>query len=223
MITGYGVSESILHFYDIFHNTSVKGKRVIIQGWGNVASATGYYLSKNGAKIVGIIDRNGGIIEEDGLSSDQVEAFFVYKNGNQLNADMIPFKELNEKIWDVPADIFVPGAASKIVERSQIERLMKNGLEVISCGANVPFTDDKVFFGETASALDDYVSIIPDFVANCGMARVFAYLMQEKAELTDRGIFEDVSLTIRNFLEIMYTNDNSDKKISKRALEVVFK
>ena len=217
-ITGYGVAESVVHFYDLLDNTSVKDKKVIIQGWGNVASATAYYLSKSGAKIVGIIDRKGGIIDSNGLSQSQVENLFVHKNGNELSTELIPFDEINAKIWDIEADVFIPGAASKIVSRNQIERLIANGLELISCGANVPFTDDKIFFGETARLLDSSISIIPDFLANCGMARVFAYLMQEKAELTDQAIFQDVSQTIRKFMKKMIISDKSKVKFSERAL-----
>jgi len=218
MITGYGVSESIIHFYDLFDESTVNGKKVIIQGWGNVASATAYYLANAGAKIVGIIDRKGGIIKEDGLSQKEVENLFVNKNGNELITDMLPFDEINQIIWDIEADVFVPGAASKIVSKDQVERMQAKGLELISCGANVPFTDDKVFFGETARFLDDKISIIPDFVANCGMARVFAYLMEEKIQLTDQAIFNDVSNTIRNFLEKLSKTDKTKVKISKRAL-----
>lgn len=219
MITGYGVSESVKHFYEIFKSTSLEGKRTIIQGWGNVASAAAYYLALNGAKIVGIIDRDGGIIDQDGLSLRQVEELFSNKKGNKLNKeDMISFDEANVKIWDLEAEIFIPGAASKIVSRSQIMRLMDKGLETISCGANVPFVDDKVFFGKTASELDLEISIIPDFVANCGMARVFAYLMQNDIELTDQAIFSDVSQTIKLYLESLYEESSSPKEISSRSL-----
>ena len=221
MITGYGVAESVIHFYDLFSNTTVKDKKVIIQGWGNVASASAYYLANAGAKIVGIIDRKGGLIDNNGLSKERVEDLFAAKNGNELKTELIPFEEINNKIWDIEADVFIPGAASKIVSKEQVERLLLNGLELISCGANVPFTDDKIFFGETARFLDNKVSIIPDFLANCGMARVFAYLMQEKAELTDQAIFEDVSLTIKEFMEKMLISDKSKVKFSERALHNV--
>ena len=44
-----------------------------MQGWGNVAGATAFYLSKNGwKKIVGIIDKNGGVIDENGLSHNKI-------------------------------------------------------------------------------------------------------------------------------------------------------
>jgi hypothetical protein len=43
--------------------------------------------------------------------------------------------------------------------------------------------------------------LIPDFVANCGMARVFAYLMQSEVEITDEAIFTDISRTIELALQ----------------------
>ncbi|MDA9773868.1 amino acid dehydrogenase [Saprospiraceae bacterium] len=219
MITGWGVSESVKHFHAIFKKEDLKGKRTIIQGWGNVASAAGYYLARNGAKIVGIIDRAGGIISPDGLTMEEIETLFINKNGNKLASDkMMSFEDANEKIWDLDCDIFIPGAASKIVSRSQVERLMAKGLETISCGANVPFVDDKVFFGETAAELDQKISIIPDFVANCGMARVFAYLMQNDVEMTDNAIFSDVSEVIKRYLLELYGDNVESIRISTRSL-----
>ena len=41
MITGYGVSEAVRHYYQIYGG-DLKGKRAIIQGWGNVGSAAAY-------------------------------------------------------------------------------------------------------------------------------------------------------------------------------------
>lgn len=219
MITGYGVAESVKHFYDVFKGCHLTGKRVIIQGWGNVASAAAYYLSKLGTKIVGIIDRNGGIIRPDGLSLEEVTALFVQKNGNAMRNPELDFDTVNSRIWDIPCDIFIPGAASKIVTSDQMNRLIQNGLEVASCGANVPFTDDKIFFGETARAVDGKISLIPDFVANCGMARVFAYLMQPGVEMTDKAIFEDASKTIHHFLKTLCSKDGSHLQISSRSLQ----
>lgn len=55
MITGYGVSESIRHFYSLYGG-DISQKRAIIQGWGNVGAAAAFYLAQQGVKIVGIID-----------------------------------------------------------------------------------------------------------------------------------------------------------------------
>ncbi|MDQ3101230.1 MAG: amino acid dehydrogenase, partial [Bacteroidota bacterium] len=144
MITGWGVAESVRHYYTIYGG-ELRGKRVIVQGWGNVASAAAYYLSRDGAVIVGIIDRSGGIIAPDGFSSTQVQSLFEEKDGNQLRSDMMrPFNEVSEEIWDVGADVFIPCAASRLVSQKQLNRLVEAGLQVISSGANVPFADQQI-------------------------------------------------------------------------------
>ncbi len=202
LITGYGVAESVRHYYDLFQNRKTEGATAIIQGWGNVAGAAAYYLAQQGVKILGIIDRAGGIIRPNGLSQQEVETLFLSRKQNRLgDADMIPFEEANEKIWHLGADIFIPGAASKLISPKQAEALQAAGTTVISCGANVPFTDDDIFFGPTATRLDREISLIPDFIANCGMARVFAYLMQPDVAVTDEAIFNDVSQTIAQALQ----------------------
>ncbi len=224
LITGYGVAESVVHYYDIFKNSTVSGKKVIIQGWGNVASAAAMYLSYRGAKIVGIIDKVGGVIDTTGMEFSDVKSLFLNKEHNNLTInDLLSFDDANEQIWDIEADIFIPGAASKIVTRGQIDRLIKGGLELISCGANVPFVDDEIFFGPTASIIDKEIAIIPDFIANCGMARVFAYFMEKGAIMTDQGIFDDVSQTIKDALLDIQKDDNSGKNISSKGLEIALK
>ena len=218
-ITGYGVAESLRHYYQLWHGTSVAGKRVVVQGWGNVAAAAAYYLSREGAKIVGIIDIAGGIISPEGLSFKEVETLFLGKNGNKLQADnMMSFEDANAKMWDVPMDVFIPGAASKILSREQVDRMIAAGLQVMSCGANVPFTDDEVFFGPTAKYTDAKISLVPDFIANCGMARVFAYLMQPGVDVTDRGIFSDVSNTILKALQTVNAENKGTTNIATTAL-----
>lgn len=219
LITGYGVSESVRHFYKLYHNSALEGKTAIIQGWGNVASAAACYLAKEGVKIVGIIDRAGGLIHPDGFSLEEIKYLFNTKKGNQLHAEnLLPFEQVNEQIWDLGAQIFIPGAASKIVSRNQVDRLLEGGIECISCGANVPFVDDEVFFGPTAEFADNQTAVIPDFLANCGMARVFAYLMQPDVEMTDGAIFSDISGIIQKALAEVAENNPKPKNISATAL-----
>lgn len=221
LITGYGVAASVEHFYKLFRDTDIKGKRVIIQGWGNVASAAGVYLALMGAKIVGIIDKDFGLIDKEGLELNRVKELFVGKRGNSIDGtDLRPFEEINEEIWTVGADIFIPGAASKLVSRKQVDAMLANDLEVISCGANVPFVDDEIFFGPTAAYTDNQIALIPDFIANCGMARVFAYLMQPDVQVTDKAIFEDVSKTIEQALREVKEISSKETEISDRALGI---
>ena len=224
MITGYGVAESVKHFYNIYGG-NLKGKRIIVQGWGNVGSAGAYYLAQEGAKVVGIIDRAGGIINENGLSFEEVKELFLSKNGNTLVAqDMLSFDAVNQKIWDIEAEIFIPCAASRLITKDQIDRMISTGIEVIAPGANVPFADPEIFFGPIADYTDSKISVIPDFISNCGMARVFGYLMgNDIGVIEDEAIFEDTSNTIKNALGNVYKQNSSKTRISKSAFEIALK
>jgi glutamate dehydrogenase/leucine dehydrogenase len=220
MITGYGVSVAVEHFYNL-HNESIKDKRIIIQGWGNVGSAAAFYQAQSGGKIVGIIDQEGGLINEDGFTFEEIRQLFLNKNGNKLSSDkMESFDEINSKIWDIGAEVFIPAAASRLVTQNQVERMIEGGLEVISCGANVPFADKEIFFGSISEFTDERLSVIPDFIANCGMARVFAYLMKADVNMTDTALFEDTSNTIMNALKKSHEINSTRKNISKTSFEI---
>ena len=220
MITGYGVAEAVRHFYAIYGG-DVKGKKAIVQGFGNVGSAAAFYLAEMGAKVVGIIDRDGGVMNKDGFSFEEIREMFLNKDGNKLVADnMIPFDVINEEIWKAGAEIFTPCAASRLVTKEQIDNMIASGLEVISCGANVPFADKEIFFGPIMEATDAKVSLIPDFISNCGMARVFAYFMEKKVGMTDEAVFNDTSDTIKRAIEKVHAKNSAKLNISATAFEI---
>jgi glutamate dehydrogenase/leucine dehydrogenase len=222
MLTGFGVAEAVKHYYDIYGG-SIEGKRAIVQGFGNVGSAAAFYLTQLGAKIVGIIDRAGGVIREEGFEKDEIRTMFLNKRGNMLVAEeMIPFDEMNERIWQIPAEIFIPAASSRLVTRQQVDQMIEAGLEVISPGANVPFADSEIFFGPIMEYTDRKVSLLPDFISNCGIARLFAYLMESQIELPmkDSEIFGDTSLTIRNALIKVHHLHPYKTDICKTAFEI---
>ena len=225
MLTGYGVAEAVKHYYEIYGG-ALKGKRAIVQGFGNVGSAAAYYLTKLGAKVVGIIDRNGGVISEEGFSIAEMTDLFLSKDGNQLvSQNMISFEEINEKIWSLPAEIFIPAAASRLVSQDQVTQMINAGLEVISPGANVPFADTEIFFGPIMEFTDKHVSLLPDFISNCGIARVFAYLMEARVTIPmrDKAIFDDTSNTIKKALQKTFNKSASKTKICSTAFEIALK
>jgi len=224
MITGYGVAESVKHYYTIWGG-DIKGKKVIVQGWGNVGSAGAYYLAQQGAIVVGIIDRVGGLIKEEGFTFQEIKDLFLNKNGNELvHPNLISFEEINSKVWDLKADVFIPCAASRLITEDQLNRMINAGIEVIAAGANVPFADPQIFFGPIAEHADSKAAVIPDFISNCGMARVFAYLMSnDLKEITDKGIFEDISNTIKIALENTHNVNAGKTHIAKSAFEIALK
>ena len=136
---------------------------------------------------------------------------------------MISFEKINKKIWSVGAEIFVPAAASRLVSKEHLSILFENGLEVISAGANVPFSDKEIFFGPVANYADKSVSVIPDFIANCGMARAFSYFMENDIEISDQAVFKAVSDTIKKALTRTYNHNNKKTEISKTAFKIALK
>ena len=151
---------------------------------------------------------------------------YLNKEGNKLvTNNRIPFEEINNKIWAQNAEIFIPAAASRLVSREQITQMISSGLEVISPGANVPFADKEIFFGPIMEFTDSQVSLLPDFISNCGIARVFAYLMESRVKLPmqDEAIFRDTSETIKRALMSTFNKNNSKKEICKTAFEIALK
>jgi len=67
--------------------------------------------------------------------------------------------------------------------------------------------------------------LLPDFISNCGIARVFAYFMEARVELPmqDEAIFNDTSETIRKALQNTFEKNNSKKEICKTAFEIALK
>lgn len=221
MITGYGVAESVIHFYKL-QGDNVNGKKVLVQGWGNVGAAAGYYLSQAGAKLTGIIDRNGGVLNQDGFTHEQVISLFHSRTKNMFEG-FTKADDIQESFWKQSADVFIPAAASRLVTLDQASDLQDAGLKVIACGANVPFADPEIFFGPISRFTDHHLSVVPDFISNCGMARVFAYLMSNPKEVTAEGIFTDVATTIHTALDNVYKINPGKTGITASGYEIALK
>ena len=228
LITGWGVAESVLAYYASQAGTpnptggswileghpAFKDRLVLVQGWGNVAATAAYYLCYAGMKIQGILDREYGWVADQGapLDLEACRRLLLMRRGNALNPDAIPCHPHHEAaplFWAQAADVFVPAAASRLVTGEQINSLINKGLNLVACGANVPFADPEIFMGPIARSVDERIAVLPDFVANCGMARVFAYLMQDDPDMQARDIFEDVALTIRQAVQGCLSNNTA--------------
>ncbi|HYF67454.1 MAG TPA: Glu/Leu/Phe/Val dehydrogenase dimerization domain-containing protein [Ohtaekwangia sp.] len=223
LCTGFGVAQAVKHYYDLWGG-DIKDKRAVVQGWGNVGAAAGFFLAQMGVKLVCIVSQDGGLINQAGYTFEEVRELVVNRVGNKLRSpDLLPFYIVNEKMWDLEFEIFVPAAASRLITRSQVDRMITSKLEVFSCGANVPFADPEIFFGETGLYADENFSVIPDFIANCGMARVFAYFMESEVSMEDGAIFWDISARIRQALENTYAINKKRTHIAQRSFELALK
>lgn len=223
MCTGYGVAQAVKHYYELWGG-NLAGKRAVVQGWGNVGAAAGFYLAQLGVKIVGIVSHEGGLINQKGFSLEEVRELVVNRSGNKLvSRDILPFNIVNNKIWDLEFEVFIPAAASRLITKDQVDRMIASKVEVFSCGANVPFADPEIFFGPTGLYADQKFSVIPDFIANCGMARVFAYFMESEVKMDDQSIFDDISRTIKKAMEKTHSLNKQKTGIAQTSLEIALK
>ncbi|HEY4653864.1 MAG TPA: Glu/Leu/Phe/Val dehydrogenase dimerization domain-containing protein [Cyclobacteriaceae bacterium] len=223
MCTGFGVAEAIKHYYDLWGG-DLREKRAVIQGWGNVGAASGFFLSQLGVRIVGIMSSEGGLFNEKGFTFAEISELVATKHNNKLvSSDILPHGELEKRIWDQEFEIFVPAASSRLITRDQVDRMIASKLEVFSCGANVPFDDPEIFFGPTGLYADQKFSVIPDFIANCGMARVFAHFMENEVSMDDWSLFTDISQTIRNALVKTYSMNQKKTGIAQTSFEIAIR
>ncbi len=172
-------------------------------------------------KITGIIDITGALIDENGLDFETVKNLFLNRKNNKLtHPNLMPFEQAQTEFWKTKTDIFIPAAGSRFVSAENLEAMLQAGVEVISSGANVPFNDPEIFYGKILNKADESLAVIPDFIANCGMARVFAYLMGKDIKITDDAIFQDVSTIIHDALVKVYQKDKQAVYITRNALQL---
>lgn len=202
MITGYGVAESVLSWYE-HRGEPIAGQRILVEGFGDVGGAAAYYLHEAGAKVVGAICQASsqprvfrwwidpaGLDVPDLLARREGPQRALLPTGGREGGDASVF-------WQTEADVFIPAATSYTIDPARLDQLAAAGVRVISCGANTPFSDRDLGVYEVQKAADERFAVIPDFIANCGMARLFAYLMEDEAVIAEGPMKEDVRRTVR--------------------------
>jgi glutamate dehydrogenase (NAD(P)+) len=140
---------------------SIAGKRIIVQGLGNVGYHAAKFLSEeDGAKIVGIIERDGAVLSDNGLD---VEALRQHMNANK--GSILGFTGGNHlaegaKALEGECDILIPAAMEGVIHKGNAAGVKAR---LIIEAANGPIT-----FGADEILRQKGVVIIPDMFANAG-------------------------------------------------------
>ncbi|CAG1004537.1 Glutamate dehydrogenase [Phycisphaerales bacterium] len=210
VVTGFGVARSVETYYKL-RNKKLDGQRMVVEGFGAVGAFAAYYLEKLGVRLIATSTKDAKgfrvAINEKGFNSRDLVAS---RDGTSLPApkgknSTVFASDTAEEIFDVEADLFIPAAASHTLSGKRLKQLRRCGIKVWSCGANNPFAyktkkpDVSRWVSEMLDLqkkADKNFEIIPDFVANCGMARTFAYLMGANAKTDDASILADTGSAI---------------------------
>jgi glutamate dehydrogenase (NAD(P)+) len=160
VIGGYGVAEAAMAAIEHLGLTA-EGTRAVVQGFGSMGGASARYLSRQGVKVVGIVDGNGCIVNPDGLD---VEALLAARN-DLGEVDRSALREADRQLaladWlSIAADIIVPAAVPDSIRADNCDQVTA---KLIVEAANIPTTE------EAQSKLHERgVIVIPDYVANSG-------------------------------------------------------
>src|SRR5208337_2093160 len=169
--TGYGAvyfAEEMLKT----RNENLKGKLALVSGSGNVAQYTVEKLNQLGAKAVTLSDSSGFIYDSAGIDAEKLAFVMDLKNvrRGRIKEYADKFKSAkytpvdpkldHNPIWDIKAQCAFPSATQNEINAKNAANLLKNGVYVVSEGANMPstleatkaFLDHKILYGPAKAA-----------------------------------------------------------------------
>ncbi|MCI4456339.1 MAG: Glu/Leu/Phe/Val dehydrogenase [Sulfolobus sp.] len=155
--TGLGVATITKMAAEKFLN-GIEGKTVIVQGFGNVGTYTVKFLSEMGAKVIGVSDSKGGVIDPEGLNYN--ELLKVKKaTGSVINYPKGK-KVTNEELLTSECDILIPAALENVIHKGNAEKVKA---KLIVEAANGPLTADADLMLKRRG-----IPVVPDILANAG-------------------------------------------------------
>ena len=179
--TGYGTVFFMEEMLAV-KNDSVKGKKCVISGSGNVAQYAAEKLIQLGAKVVSLSDSDGFIYDKDGINEEKL-AYIIDLKTNKRGR----IREYSEKYnceyhegkqpWSIPCDLAFPCATQNEIDEADAKELVKNGCIAVAEGANMPSTKSAVHI-----FLENKVMFAPAKAANAGGVAVSGLEMSQNSQ-----------------------------------------
>jgi len=166
--TGYGIvffaREMLKHCGE-----EIKGKTVVVSGFGNVSWGTVQKLNELGAKVITISGPDGYILDEDGVKGEK-EDFMLELRSSGKNV-CAPYADkfkgakffAGKKPWEVKADLYIPCATQNEIHIEDAKTMVANGCKFLCEGANMPTTNEAIKYLQ-----ENNVVVGPSKAANAG-------------------------------------------------------
>ena len=166
--TGRGVQFALREFFRHPEDAAkahlsggLDGKRVIVQGLGNVGYHAAKFLSEDdGAKIIAVIERDGVLTDDKGLDIEDIRQWLTKNDGLLAGYPGAAFSPEGAAALELPCDILIPAAMEGVIHKGNAARIQA---PLVIEAANGPIT-----FGADEILREKGVVIVPDMFANAG-------------------------------------------------------
>jgi glutamate dehydrogenase (NADP+) len=185
--TGYGCVYFASEMLNI-HGDSLEGKTCLVSGAGNVAQYTVEKILEMGGKVVTLSDSSGYIYDEAGIDKEKLAFVMRLKNirRGRIREYVDTYREAvyteadatrdHNPLWNHKADCAFPSATQNEINTKDAQNLIKNGVNLVSEGANMPSTPEAVDI-----FLDNKIFYAPGKAANAGGVAVSGLEMAQNS------------------------------------------
>jgi glutamate dehydrogenase (NAD(P)+) len=215
--TGRGICYGLKHatsFADdmkkLGMSTGLEGKKIIVQGLGNVGFYAAKTLQEQGALIIGIAEYDGGLYNPKGIDIDDLKKFQI-EHKSIKNYPNVKFVKSSSALIEYECDILIPAALENQITK---ENALKIKAKIIGEGANGPITPlaEKIL-------IDKGIMVVPDLYLNAGGVTVSYFewlknLSHVSFGRLDRRYQNDAFNNIVDLIE-----ENTGKKITTKERE----
>ena len=204
--TGYGLCYFTNKALNTLKNTSLKDKKVIISGAGNVAIYACEKAQLLGAKVLAMSDSSGWIYDPNGIKLGVIKEIKEGRKGRIKEYSNLvegstytESKEGNPTIWSVPCDIALPCATQNELNLKDAKLLVKNGCIGVFEGANMPTTLDAVHY-----LIDNNIIYGPGKASNAGGVATSGLEMSQNS-IRMSWSFEEVDSKLKEIMENIFS------------------
>lgn len=199
--TGYGLCYFVQAMLEK-NGKTMQGMRVVISGSGNVAIYAAQKAAALGATVVAMSDSNGYVVDENGIDLAVVRQIKEVERGRIAayaeRVDGASYHEGCRGIWLLPCDLALPCATQNEIDEASAEVLIRNGVQAVGEGANMPCTIDA-----TKSFLKAGVLFAPAKAANAGGVAVSALEMSQNSMRLSWS-FEEVDQRLQGIMQQIF-------------------
>ena len=200
--TGYGLvyfAEEMLRA----RGTSFDGKRVVVSGSGNVAIYATEKAQELGATVVAVSDSSGFVVDEAGIDVELLKDVKERRRGrvsDYANQRSSARFSAEGSIWEVPCDVALPCATQNELPLEGVQALIRNGVQMVAEGANMPTTPEAIDERRSAGVL-----YAPGKASNAGGVATSGLEMQQNSGRT-QWPFEETDAKLHQIMVGIHEN-----------------